>query len=77
MKTAVDFVPPTTKEEVEIAEEEAKIYTSGKIEFSKDDPGRHAIGSFRLAGDDWTGMAYVGNTAKVCQAIVDSNLEQV
>lgn len=74
----MDFVPPTTKEEVEIAEEEAKIYTSGKIEFSKDDPGRHAIGSFRpLAGDDWTGMAYVGNTAKVCQAIVDSNLEQV
>ena len=44
----------------------------------KDDPGRQAIGSFNpLTPDDWTEMAYVGNTALLCQAIVDGDIECV
>jgi hypothetical protein len=31
---------PKTDEEKEVAEEEAKVYVSGKISFIKDDPGR-------------------------------------
>ena len=31
---------PETDEEKEVAEEEEKIYVSGKISFIKDDPGR-------------------------------------
>ncbi|KAK8234423.1 ankyrin repeat protein [Phyllosticta capitalensis] len=69
---------PQTIEEEEVAEEEAKIYISGEISFIKDDPGRQAIGSFNpLTDDDWTEMAYVGNTARLCQAIVDEDLEHV
>ncbi|KAK4230646.1 Ankycorbin [Podospora fimiseda] len=69
---------PKTDEEKTIAEEEAKIYVSGKISFLKDDPGRQSIGSFNpLTDDDWTDMAYVGNTARLCQAIVDGNAEHV
>jgi ankyrin repeat protein len=30
-----------------------------------------------LTEDDWTEMAYVGNTARLCQAIVDGDLEHV
>ncbi|KAI9818880.1 MAG: hypothetical protein M1827_007701 [Pycnora praestabilis] len=70
--------PPVTEEEQEVAEEESKIYVSGKISFIKDDPGRQAIGSFNpITDDDWTEMAYVGNTARLCQAIVDGDLEHV
>ncbi|EOD46043.1 putative ankyrin repeat protein [Neofusicoccum parvum UCRNP2] len=57
---------PETPEEEEVAEEESKIYVSGKISFIKDDPGRQTIGSFNpLTDDDWTEMAYVadGRTA--------------
>lgn len=69
---------PETPEEEEVAEEESKIYVSGKISFIKDDPGRQTIGSFNpLTDDDWTEMAYVGNTARLCQAIVDGDLEHV
>ncbi|KAK3906939.1 hypothetical protein C8A05DRAFT_40270 [Staphylotrichum tortipilum] len=69
---------PKTDEEKEVAEEEAKVYVSGKISFIKDDPGRQQIGSFNpLTDDDWTEMAYVGNTARLCQAIVDGDLEHV
>ncbi|KAF2741780.1 ankyrin repeat protein [Sporormia fimetaria CBS 119925] len=73
------FCPkPVTPEEEEIAEEESKIYVSGEVSFIKDDPGRQAIGSFHpLTDDDWTEMAYVGNTARLCQAIVDGDLEHV
>ncbi|KAF2021723.1 ankyrin repeat protein [Aaosphaeria arxii CBS 175.79] len=73
------FCPePTTPEEHDVAEEEAKIYVSGKISFIKDDPGRQAIGSFHpITDDDWTEMAYVGNTARLCQAIIDQDLEHV
>lgn len=36
------------------------------------------IGSFNpLTDDDWTEMSYVGNTARLCQAIVDGDLEHV
>lgn len=36
------------------------------------------IGSFNpLTDDDWTEMAYVGNTARLCQAIVDGDVEHV
>ncbi|KAK8155182.1 ankyrin repeat-containing domain protein [Phyllosticta citrichinensis] len=69
---------PQTPEEEEAAEEESKIYISGEISFIKDDPGRQTIGSFNpLTDDDWTEMAYVGNTARLCQAIVDKDLEHV
>jgi ankyrin repeat protein len=69
---------PTTPEDKDIAEEEAKIYVSGDLSFIKDNPGRQAIGSFHpLTDDDWTEMAYVGNTARLCQAIVDGDLEHV
>ncbi|OAG06714.1 ankyrin [Paraphaeosphaeria sporulosa] len=73
------FCPqPVTPEEHDVAEEERKIYVSGKISFIKDDPGRQAIGSFNpITDDDWTEMAYVGNTARLCQAIVDEDLEHV
>jgi ankyrin repeat protein len=69
---------PTTPEDEEIAEVENKIYVSGDLTFIKDDPGRQAIGSFHpLTADDWTEMAYVGNTARLCQAIVDGDAEHV
>ena len=73
------FCPkPVTDEEFDVAEEESKIYVSGKISFLKDDPGRQAIGSFHpITDDDWTDMAYVGNTARLCKAIVDEDLEHV
>ena len=69
---------PTTVEEEEVAEEESKVYISGNVQFMKDDPGRQAIGSFNpLTPEDWTTMAYVGNTFALCQAIVDGDLEYV
>ncbi|PVI06470.1 ankyrin [Periconia macrospinosa] len=73
------FCPkPKTPEEVKVAEEEAKVYVSGKVSLIKDDPGRQAIGSFNpITDNDWTEMAYVGNTARLCQAIVDQDLEHV
>lgn len=79
MEDCCGFCPkPTNAEEEEVAEGEAKIYVSGRIEFIKDDPGRQAIGSFNpITDDDWTEMAYVGNTARLCQAIVDGDLEHV
>ncbi|KAI1467469.1 ankyrin [Daldinia caldariorum] len=69
---------PKTPEEIEVAEKESEIYVSGKVTFRIDDPGRQQIGSFNpLTEDDWTEMAYVGNTARLCQAIVDGDLEHV
>jgi ankyrin repeat protein len=69
---------PATPEDMEIAEEESKTYVSGDLSFIKDNPGRQAIGSFHpLTDDDWTEMAYVGNTARLCQAIVEGDLEHV
>lgn len=54
------------------------MYVSGNVSFRIDDPGRQQIGSFNpLTEDDWTEMAYVGNTARLCQAIVDEDLEHV
>ena len=67
-----------TPEEMEVAEKEAEIYISGKVSFLIDDPGRQQIGSFNpLTEQDWTDMAYVGNTARLCQSIVDGDLEDV
>ncbi|KAF6843514.1 ankyrin repeat protein [Colletotrichum musicola] len=73
------FCPkPVTPEEIEVAEKEAEIYISGKVSFLIDDPGRQQIGSFNpLTEDDWTDMAYVGNTARLCQSIVDGNVDEV
>ncbi|KAI1456874.1 ankyrin [Annulohypoxylon moriforme] len=69
---------PQTPEEIEIAKKESEIYVSGKVSFRIDDPGRQQIGSFNpLTDDDWTEMAYVGNTARLCQAIVDGDIEHV
>ena len=73
------FCPkPETDDDLAVAEEENKIYISGPVTFLKDDPGRQQIGSFNpLTEDDWTEMAYIGNTARLCQAIVDKDLEAV
>lgn len=69
---------PSTPEEVEAAEKEAEIYISGKVSFLIDDPGRQQIGSFNpLNEDDWTDMAYVGNTARLSQSIVDGDINEV
>ncbi|KAI9736997.1 MAG: hypothetical protein M1834_000586 [Cirrosporium novae-zelandiae] len=73
-----DCPNPVTDEEKEAAEEESKTFISGEIQFIKDDPGRQAIGSFHpITADDWTEMAYVGNTTRLCQAIVDKDFEHV
>ncbi|KAI2134268.1 hypothetical protein LOY86_006541 [Ophidiomyces ophidiicola] len=73
------FCPkPVTEEEIEVAEEESKRFISGKVQFMKDDPGRQAIGSFNpITDSDWTEMAYIGDTARLCQAIVDNDVEVV
>ena len=73
------FCPkPTTDEDLAIAEQENKVYISGELSFIKDDPGRQTIGSFNpITDDDWTKMAYVGNTQRLCQAIVDKDVEHV
>lgn len=73
------FCPvPKTDEEIEIAEEESKTYISGSLTFIKDDPGRQEIGSFNpITTDDWTEMAYVGNTQMLCQAIVDGDIDYI
>lgn len=69
---------PKTEEEIEVAEEESKTYISGPLKFLMDDPGRQEIGSFNPITDhEWTTMAYVGDTARFCQAIVDGDLEHV
>ncbi|OLN95948.1 hypothetical protein CCHL11_05046 [Colletotrichum chlorophyti] len=69
---------PVTPEELEVAEEDNDIYISGKVSFLIDDPGRQQIGSFNpLTDDDWTDMAYVGNTARLCQSIVDGDADEV
>lgn len=69
---------PETDEEKKVADEEAKTYISGNIRFIVDDPGRQEIGSFHpLSSDDWTEMAYLGDIQKICQAIVDGDLDQV
>ncbi|KAL8692808.1 MAG: hypothetical protein Q9224_003884 [Gallowayella concinna] len=73
------FCPePQTDEEREVAEEESKIYVSGEVSFMKDDPGRQAIGSFNpLTDDDWTDMAYIGNTQELCQRICEGDVDFV
>ncbi|KAJ5697768.1 hypothetical protein N7488_011452 [Penicillium malachiteum] len=73
------FCPvPTTEEELKVAEEESKIYISGNLNFIKDDPGRQEIGSFNpITETDWTEMAYIGHTERLCQAIVAGDLEGV
>jgi hypothetical protein len=69
---------PVTPEEKEVAEKEAEIYISGKMSFLIDNPGRQQIGSFNpLTEDDWTDMAYIGNTARLCQSIVDGAVNEV
>lgn len=69
---------PHTEEEKKVAEKEAEIYISGKVSFLIDDPGRQQIGSFNpLTEQDWTDMAYVGNTARLCQSIVDGDVDDV
>ncbi|KAL2862382.1 ankyrin repeat protein [Aspergillus lucknowensis] len=69
---------PSTPEEEEVAAEESKIYISGNISFLSDNPGRQEIGSFNPITDtDWTEMAYIGNSAGLCQAIVDNALKEV
>lgn len=67
-----------TEEEKEVHEWESKIYVSGKATFINDDPGRQKIGSFHpITDDDRTDMAYIGNTARLCQDIVDGELQNI
>lgn len=67
-----------TNEELAIAEEESKIYVVGELTFIKDDPGRQAIGSFNpLTTDDWTDMAYIGETNELCDKICKGDLAYV
>ncbi|KAF4955378.1 hypothetical protein FSARC_11864 [Fusarium sarcochroum] len=69
---------PVTVEEKGIAEKEAEIYIKGKVSFLIDDPGRQQIGSFNpLTEQDWTDMAYVGNVTRLCQSIVDGDVDDV
>lgn len=84
---------PVTPEEKEVAEKESKVYIYGEITFIRDDPGRQEIGSFNpITETDWTGkyyrllvedmltgleMAYIGNTERLCHAIVDHDLDAV
>ena len=69
---------PQTEEEKEVAAKEREIYISGKVEFLIDDPGRQQIGSFNpLTEQDWTDMAYVGNTARLCQSIVNGDIDDI
>lgn len=69
---------PQTDEEKAVAEKEGEIYISGKVSFMIDDPGRQQIGSFNpLTEQDWTDMAYVGNTARLCQSIVDGDIDDI
>jgi ankyrin repeat protein len=73
-----DCPAPVTIEEEEAAEQESKIYVSGPVKFMKDDCGRQAIGSFNpLSPEQYTDMAYVGNTQLLCQAIIDQDLHYV
>ncbi|KAB8346271.1 hypothetical protein FH972_023315 [Carpinus fangiana] len=73
------FCPaPTNGDEQDTAKEEDKVFVSGPVSFIKDDPGRQSIGSFNPStADDWCEMAYVGNTARLCQAIVDGDLDYI
>lgn len=69
---------PKTDEEIQIAEEESKTMVSGELKFLMDNPGRQEIGSFNpITDEEWTTMAYVGDTARLCQAIVDGDLEHI
>lgn len=69
---------PRNDDEIKVAEEEKKTNVSGVLQFIIDDPGRQEIGSFNpITDDEWTTMAYVGDTARLCQAIVDGDLEHV
>lgn len=69
---------PVTDDEKEVAEKEGEIYIKGKVSFLIDDPGRQQIGSFNpLTENDWTDMAYVGNVTRLCQSIVDGDVEDV
>ncbi|KAK5056680.1 hypothetical protein LTR84_012212 [Exophiala bonariae] len=68
----------TTDADLAALEDERKIYISGGLTFLKDDPGRQSIGSFNpITNEDWTEMAYVGNTTRLCQAIVDQDIDAV
>ncbi|KAL7913161.1 ankyrin repeat-containing domain protein [Trichoderma velutinum] len=69
---------PVTPDEIEVAEKEAEIYISGKVTFLIDDPGRQQIGSFNpLTEQDWTDMAYIGNTARLFQSIAENDADDV
>lgn len=69
---------PETQQEKDISQKESEMYISGKVSFLTDDPGRQQIGSFNpLTEEDWTDMAYVGNTARLCQSIVDGDIDDV
>ncbi|CAZ82771.1 unnamed protein product [Tuber melanosporum] len=73
------FCPdPLNDEEKKVQEQEDATYIRGDLKFLKDDPGRQEIGSFYPLGpEDYTEMAYVGNTERFCQAIVKNDLEFV
>lgn len=79
IKDCCGYCPaPATPEEDEAAEKESKIYVAGPVTFMKDDCGRQSIGSFNpLSPDEYTDMAYVGNTELLCQAIIEKDAHYV
>lgn len=70
------FCPlPLNDDDRKVFEEEEKTFVTGPITFLSDDPGRQEIGSFYpLAPEDYTDMAYVGSTGRLCEAIVDNDV---
>lgn len=70
------FCPlPLNKEDKKVFAEEEKTFVTGPITFLSDDPGRQEIGSFYPLGpEDYTDMAYVGSTERLCEAIVDNDV---
>lgn len=73
------FCPiPLNDEDRKVFEEEEKTFVTGPITFLSDDPGRQEIGSFYpLTPDDYTDMAYVSLTGRLCEAIVDNDVPYV
>lgn len=73
------FCPvPLNSQDRKVFAEEEKTFVNGAITFLSDDPGRQEIGSFcPLGPEDYTDMAYVGSTGRLCEAIVDNDVSYV
>ncbi|TGZ78192.1 ankyrin [Ascodesmis nigricans] len=72
---------PTTEEELEVAKKENGFYVHGRLKFlhyRESDAGRQEVGSFYpLNPSEFSQMAYIGATERLCQAIVDNDASYV